>query len=61
VTLAGYALLDLIATDKVKDYFSGYVRLENLSNANYREVCNYGTLGRSIYAALNARFRRPAR
>jgi vitamin B12 transporter len=55
-TLAGYALLDLIATYKVNDNFSAYVRLENLTNANYQEVYNYGTPGRSVYAGLNVRF-----
>jgi vitamin B12 transporter len=56
VTLAGYALLDLIATYKVNDYFSAYVRLENLTNANYQQVYNYGTAGRSVYAGMNVRF-----
>ncbi len=56
VTLAGYARLDLIAKYRINDNFSVYVRFENLTNANYQEVYNYGTAGRSVYAGLTARF-----
>ena len=56
VTLAGYARLDLIAKYRFNDNFTAYVRFENLTNANYEEVYNYGVAGRSVYAGLTARF-----
>jgi vitamin B12 transporter len=56
VTLAGYARLDLITTYKINDNFTAYLRLENLTDANYEEVYNYGTAGRSAYAGLTAKF-----
>jgi vitamin B12 transporter len=56
VTLAGYVRLDLITTYKFNDNFKAYLRFENLTNANYEEVYNYGTAGRSVYAGLTANF-----
>ena len=56
VTLAGYMRLDLITSYRINDMFSAYLRFENLTNANYEEVFNYGTAGRSVYAGLTARF-----
>ena len=56
VTLAGYVRLDLITTYKFNDNLSAYLRFENLTNAAYQEVYNYGTAGRSVYAGMTARF-----
>ena len=56
VTLGGYARLDLIAKYKINDNFSAFVRLENLTDANYEDVYNYGTAGRSVYAGMTATF-----
>jgi vitamin B12 transporter len=56
VTLAGYARLDLITKYRINDNFSAYLRLENLTNARYENVYNYGVAGRSVYAGLTASF-----
>lgn len=54
VTLAPYARLDVWARYKFNDYFSAYLRGENLTNAHYQEVYSYGTTGRAVYAGLKA-------
>lgn len=56
VTLAGYARLDCIVKYKINDTFTAFVRGENLTNANYELVYNYGTPGVSVYAGLTAKF-----
>jgi vitamin B12 transporter len=56
VTLPGYARIDVIASYKVNDTFTAYVRVENLTNTNYEQVYNYGSPGRSAYAGLTAKF-----
>ena len=45
VSMPGYGRLDLIAKYKFTDAILGYVRVENLTNANYEEVYNYGVAG----------------
>ncbi|MCG7394782.1 TonB-dependent receptor [Microvirga sp. ACRRW] len=52
--LAPYARFDLYADYKINDTFSIYARAENLTDANYQEVYDYGTAGRSFYAGLRA-------
>lgn len=52
--LAPYARLDVYADYKINDTFSVYARAENLTDAGYQEVYDYGTAGRSIYAGLRA-------
>lgn len=52
VTLAGYARLDLLANYKFNDQYVAYARLENVTNARYETVYNYGTPGISLYAGL---------
>ncbi len=54
VTLAPYAKWDLFATYKVADSLSVFGRIENLTNARYEEVLNYGVAGRAVYAGLKA-------
>jgi vitamin B12 transporter len=39
---------------QLNDNLGFYVRAENLTDARYQEVANYGTTGRAIYAGLNA-------
>jgi len=52
--LAPYARFDLYADYKVNGTFSIYARAENLTDARYQDVYNYGTAGRSFYAGLRA-------
>ncbi|HZH09320.1 MAG TPA: TonB-dependent receptor [Microvirga sp.] len=52
--LAPYARFDVYADYKINDTFSIYARAENLTDADYQEVYNYGTAGRSFYAGLRA-------
>jgi vitamin B12 transporter len=52
--LAPYARLDVYADYKINDTFSLYARAENLTDARYQEVYDYGTAGRSFYAGLRA-------
>lgn len=52
--LAPYARLDVRAEYKIDDMFSVYARAENLTDAKYQEVLNYGTPGRSIYGGVRA-------
>ena len=56
VSLPGYARLDMLAKYRFNDNFLGYVRMVNLTNANYEEVYNYGVAGRSIYVGLTGTF-----
>jgi vitamin B12 transporter len=53
VILAPYAKLDVLANYKVNDNFSMFGRVENLTDARYEEVYNYGTAGRSYYAGIS--------
>jgi vitamin B12 transporter len=52
--LAPYARLDVYASYKVNETFSVFARGENLTNARYQEVRDFGTAGRSIYGGLRA-------
>ncbi|SCZ13128.1 TonB-dependent receptor plug domain-containing protein [Microvirga guangxiensis] len=52
--LAPYARFDIYADYKVNETFSIYARAENLTDARYQEVYDYGTAGRSFYAGLRA-------
>ncbi|WP_243374877.1 TonB-dependent receptor plug domain-containing protein [Microvirga solisilvae] len=52
--LAPYARFDVYADYKLNDTFSIYARAENLTDADYQEVYDYGTAGRSFYAGLRA-------
>jgi vitamin B12 transporter len=52
VTLAGYARLDIFANYKLSDQYLAYLRLENVTDAKYETVYNYGTPGFSVYAGL---------
>ena len=52
--LPPYARLDLFASYDVSERVSIFLRGENLTNARYEEVKNFGTAGRSVYAGLRA-------
>jgi vitamin B12 transporter len=52
--LADYARLDINTEYKINDTFKVHARIENLTNARYQEVLNYGTTGRAFYSGLTA-------
>ena len=52
VTLAPYAKLDVLANYKLNDSFALFGRVENVTDARYEEVYDYGTAGRSYYAGV---------
>ncbi len=54
VRAAPYARLDLHARYTFDQTFSAFIRLENLTNAHYEDVRNYGTAGRAAYAGVKA-------
>lgn len=52
VWLAPYLKLDVFASYKLNETVSAFGRVENLTNARYEEVLDYGTAGRSFYAGV---------
>ncbi len=52
--LGAYAKLDIRADYKINENFTVFARGENLTNARYQDVFNFGTPGRSIFAGLKA-------
>lgn len=52
--LAPYARFDLRAEYQLHKHLAVFARGENLTNARYQEVYNYGTTGRAAYAGLRA-------
>jgi vitamin B12 transporter len=52
VTLAAYATLDVYARYKINESFTVFGRVDNLTDARYEEIYNYGTPGRSFYGGL---------
>lgn len=52
--LAPYAMLDVRVAYQLNDNLKLYARAENLTDARYQEVKDYGTGGRAIYVGLNA-------
>jgi vitamin B12 transporter len=52
--LAPYARFDMLVNYRVSDNLDLYLRGENLTNARYSEVFNYGTTGRAVYAGMKA-------
>lgn len=50
--LAPYARFDMLASYKPTEQVELYIRGENLNNARYHEVWNYGTTGRAFYAGM---------
>ncbi len=56
VRLDDYVRLDLAGTYGLDANVELFFRAENVLNADYEEVTNFGTAGRSGYAGLRARF-----
>lgn len=52
VTLAGYARLDILANYKFNSQYLAYLRLENVTDARYQTVYNYGTAGFGVYGGI---------
>jgi vitamin B12 transporter len=52
--LQPYARFDLYAEYRLTPNFSIYARGENLTNARYEEVQNFGTAGRAVYGGVRA-------
>jgi len=52
--LAPYARLDVYTEYRFDQTWKAYARAENVANARYQEVYNYGTTGRAFYAGLGA-------
>lgn len=52
--LAPYARFDVYTEYAVNKTFKVYGRVENITDAKYQEVGNYGTTGRAFYAGLTA-------
>jgi vitamin B12 transporter len=52
VTLPAYARVDLYANYRFDERFSIFARIENVNNAYYQQVYNYGTPGRSVYGGM---------
>ena len=56
VRLDGYAIADVRASYGITEGIELYGRIENLFDAQYETVANYGTPGRAAYAGVRARF-----
>jgi vitamin B12 transporter len=52
--LAPYARLDLYTEYTINQTFKVHGRIENITDAKYQEVINYGTTGRAYYAGVTA-------
>ena len=54
--LAPYARLDVLSHYKISEILTAYVRMENLTNAHYEVVRDFGTAGRSFLLGLKAKW-----
>ena len=54
--LAGYTLVDLRAELPLGDMLTLFARVENLGDEHYQTAYRYGSLGRSVYGGVKARF-----
>ena len=52
VTLAAYTKVDALASYKLDSHVTVFARIENLTDARYEEVFNYGVAGRSVYGGV---------
>jgi vitamin B12 transporter len=50
--LPPYARLDVYADYRINDTFAVFARAENITDAEYQEIPDFGTAGRSFYAGL---------
>ena len=55
VRLDGYTITNIRAELPLGDRFSLYGRVENLFDADYRTVANYGTIGRAVYGGVRVK------
>lgn len=51
-----YTLWNAFANYDITSTIMLYIKADNLTDKLYQEVAGYGTLGRTVYAGLNARF-----
>jgi len=56
IRLGGFTLVDLRAEQPIGHGLSLFGRIENLTNKDYETAYRYGTLGRSFYAGVRAKF-----
>ncbi len=56
VRLNPYLRFDMRADYRINDAFSVFARADNLTNARYEEVYNYGTAGRSFFGGMEVRW-----
>lgn len=52
--LSPFARFDLASSYEFNDTWKATLRLENITNAKYQDVYNFGTTGRAIYGGLTA-------
>lgn len=52
VVMPNYGRADMRVSYQVNETINAYLRLENLTNAYFEEVRDYGTTGRAIYAGV---------
>ncbi|MGL4241573.1 MAG: TonB-dependent receptor plug domain-containing protein [Beijerinckiaceae bacterium] len=52
--LAPYARLDMLTAYKINENLKLHARVENLTNARYQDVYNFGTTGRAFYGGFTA-------
>lgn len=51
-----YTLWNIVANYNISPSFTLYLKGDNMTNKKYQEVDGYGSLGRTFYAGMNARF-----
>jgi len=56
IRLGGYTLVDLRAEQPIGHGLSLFGRVENIGNKHYETAYEYGTLGRSFYGGVRAKF-----
>ena len=56
IRLAPYARFDVLSNYKISEILTGYLRMENLTNAHYQVVHDFGTAGRSFLLGLKAKW-----
>jgi vitamin B12 transporter len=52
--LASFARFDIAASYQFDKTWKASMRIENITNARYQDVFNFGTTGRAVYASLTA-------
>jgi len=56
IRLDGYTLVDFRAEQPIGHGLSLFGRVENIGNKHYQAAYRYGTLGRSVYGGIRAKF-----